>query len=52
MNAVKPTTRQLINRAALAILAAYALTTITSTAGLLIEPRTGCTFPPSWQFRR
>jgi hypothetical protein len=37
MNAVKPTTRQLINRAALAILAAYALTTIHHIYGGLVD---------------
>ena len=53
MKAVNPTTRQLINRSALAIVAAYALQPfITSTVGLLIEPRSGCEFPSSWHFRR
>ena len=52
MKAVKPTTKQLINRTALAILAAYALTTIHHIyGGLLLEPRTGCASPASWRFR-
>ena len=37
MNAVKPTTRQLINRAAQAIVAAYALTTIHHIYGGLVD---------------
>jgi hypothetical protein len=37
MKAVKPTTRQLINRSALAILAAYALTTIHHVYGGLVD---------------
>jgi hypothetical protein len=53
MKAVKPTTRQLIDRAALAIVAAYALTTIHHIYGGLVDRAPNrLRVPPSWQFRR
>ena len=53
MKAAKPTTRQLIDRATLAIVAAYALTTIHHIYGGLVDGAPNrLRVPPSWQFRR